>query len=301
MEAVERAVGAFQFNTAIADEMLRLPVGGNAVTVRWLAPPVIYVDVESLEPHQSQVFYPAAGACQTPVGRLLDAIRDSVSTRAPELIGGRLALSLVEVRPSSAMPPMRTPGVIRITGYVAPGNLAGYGDPFFNSNYEIISAEIGLSTSNGAGGAGNVDRSTTTHELGHALGRAHSTAPSVMGGGGTGTCLPTLNDRMYGEYHYRRPPGTRSPDDTTQVETIRGRVSSIHVLVVTSGPQIGDAEASVVASVIGIQGAVVSGGLLTLAGLGLIAVALPEFGRLDMRRAIADAEAEAPTTAAAAG
>ena len=110
---------------------------------------------------------------------------------------------------------------------MAPGNLAGYGDPFFNSNYEIISAEIGLSTSNGAGGAGNVDRSTTTHELGHALGRAHSTAPSVMGGGGTGTCLPTLNDRMYGEYHYRRPPGTRSPDDTTHVETIRGRVSSI--------------------------------------------------------------------------
>jgi MFS family permease len=88
---------------------------------------------------------------------------------------------------------------------------------------------------------------------------------------------------------------------TLTPDALRGRVSSIHVLVVTSGPQIGDAEASAVASVIGIQGAVVSGGLLSLAGLGVIALAMPEFGRLDMRRAIADAEADAPTTAAAAG
>jgi MFS family permease len=72
-------------------------------------------------------------------------------------------------------------------------------------------------------------------------------------------------------------------------DELRGRVSSIHVLVVTGGPQIGDAEASAVASVIGVQGAVVSGGLLTLAGLGVIALAMPEFARLDLTRAIADA------------
>ena len=51
-------------------------------------------------------------------------------------------------------------------------------------------------------------------------------------------------------------------------DSLRGRVSSIHILVVTGGPRIGDAEASAVAAVIGTQAAVVSGGLLTLAGLG---------------------------------
>ena len=46
-----------------------------------------------------------------------------------------------------------------------------------------------------------------------------------------------------------------------------------------------------------------SGGLLTLAGLGVIALAMPEFSRLDMRKAIADsahaAEPHAVTRAAA--
>lgn len=76
-------------------------------------------------------------------------------------------------------------------------------------------------------------------------------------------------------------------------DALRGRVSSIHTLVVTAGPELGNAEASVVASVIGIQGAVVSGGLLTLAGLGVIALAMPEFRRLDMPTAIADTAAAA--------
>jgi hypothetical protein len=43
-----------------------------------------------------------------------------------------------------------------------------------------------------------------------------------------------------------------------------------------------------VASVIGTQGAVVSGGLLCLAGLGVIAVAMPEFRRLDMPKTVAE-------------
>ncbi len=65
-----------------------------------------------------------------------------------------------------------------------------------------------------------------------------------------------------------------TPDD------LRGRVSSIHILVVTGGPRIGDAEASAVAAVIGPAGSVVSGGLLSLAGVGAIALLLPEFRRL---------------------
>ena len=48
------------------------------------------------------------------------------------------------------------------------------------------------------------------------------------------------------------------------------------------------------ASIIGTQGAVVSGGLLTLAGLGVIALAMPEFSQLDMRKAIAATHASEP-------
>jgi predicted MFS family arabinose efflux permease len=71
-------------------------------------------------------------------------------------------------------------------------------------------------------------------------------------------------------------------------DELRGRVSSIHILVVTGGPRIGDAEAAGVAALIGTQGSVVSGGLLSLVGLGAIALAMPEFSRLDMRKAVAE-------------
>jgi MFS family permease len=65
----------------------------------------------------------------------------------------------------------------------------------------------------------------------------------------------------------------------TQVETpdeLRGRVMSIHILVVTSGPRLGDAEAALVAAIAGPQASVVSGGLLCLAGLAVVVRAFPE-------------------------
>lgn len=74
-------------------------------------------------------------------------------------------------------------------------------------------------------------------------------------------------------------------------DALRGRVSSIHILVVTGGPRIGDAEASAVAAVMGTQFSVVSGGVLSLLGLGAIALAMPEFARLDMAKAQAAAAA----------
>jgi MFS family permease len=78
-------------------------------------------------------------------------------------------------------------------------------------------------------------------------------------------------------------------------DSLRGRVSSIHILVVTGGPRIGDAEASAVAAAIGPQLSAVSGGLLSLLGVGLIALAMPEFRRLDMREATEAArQADAP-------
>lgn len=66
-------------------------------------------------------------------------------------------------------------------------------------------------------------------------------------------------------------------------DELRGRVSSIHILVVTGGPRIGDIESTAVANVIGPAASVVSGGVLTLVGLGLIHLAMPEFDRLELR------------------
>ena len=59
-------------------------------------------------------------------------------------------------------------------------------------------------------------------------------------------------------------------------DTLRGRVTSIHILVVTSGPRIGDIEAATVASIVGAQLSVVSGGLLCLAGVAVVARLYPE-------------------------
>ena len=64
-----------------------------------------------------------------------------------------------------------------------------------------------------------------------------------------------------------------------QLETpdaLRGRVTSIHILVVTSGPRIGDIEAATVASVVGTQASVVSGGILCVLGVVVVARLFPE-------------------------
>jgi MFS family permease len=59
-------------------------------------------------------------------------------------------------------------------------------------------------------------------------------------------------------------------------DTLRGRVTSIHILVVTSGPRLGDIEAATVAAFIGPQLSVVSGGLLCVAGVAVVARVFPE-------------------------
>lgn len=67
-----------------------------------------------------------------------------------------------------------------------------------------------------------------------------------------------------------------------QLETpdqLRGRVSSIHILVVTSGPRLGDAEAAGVAAVVGPQLSVISGGILCLLGLAWVVRAFPVLSR----------------------
>lgn len=83
-------------------------------------------------------------------------------------------------------------------------------------------------------------------------------------------------------------------------DALRGRVMSIHGLVVTSGPRIGDLEAAAVASVVGPQAAVVSGGLLCLVGVVVVMRAFPELVGHTLRRpsvpertAVMDAEPDA--------
>jgi MFS family permease len=59
-------------------------------------------------------------------------------------------------------------------------------------------------------------------------------------------------------------------------DNLRGRVMSIHGLVVTSGPRIGDLEAAAAAALIGPQAAVVSGGLLCLLGVLVVVRTFPQ-------------------------
>ena len=64
-----------------------------------------------------------------------------------------------------------------------------------------------------------------------------------------------------------------------QLETpdeLRGRVTAIHILAVTSGPRIGDIEAAGVAAIIGAQASVVSGGVLCVLGVAAVVRAFPE-------------------------
>ena len=67
-----------------------------------------------------------------------------------------------------------------------------------------------------------------------------------------------------------------------QLETpdeLRGRVSSIHILTVSSGPRIGDIEAAAVASIVGAQASIVSGGILCLIGILGVVKVFPELPR----------------------
>jgi len=59
-------------------------------------------------------------------------------------------------------------------------------------------------------------------------------------------------------------------------DQLRGRLSSIYMLVVTSGPRFGDAEAAAVAAVAGPQFSVVSGGVLCLLGLIVVVRLFPQ-------------------------
>ena len=64
---------------------------------------------------------------------------------------------------------------------------------------------------------------------------------------------------------------------------LRGRLSSVHIAVVTGGPQVGDAEAGAVAALTSPRFSVVSGGLACILGVAALVRWVPELARYDAR------------------
>jgi MFS family permease len=67
-------------------------------------------------------------------------------------------------------------------------------------------------------------------------------------------------------------------------EPMRGRMSAVFMLVVTSGPRFGDVESGLAASALGAQAAVVTGGLACVAAVGLTVWAFPQLVAYDGHR-----------------
>ena len=62
-------------------------------------------------------------------------------------------------------------------------------------------------------------------------------------------------------------------------DALRGRLSSIHIMVVVGGPRLGDLEAGLVAQLTSPMFSVVSGGIACVAGVAVLAAVVPQFRR----------------------
>jgi MFS family permease len=82
-------------------------------------------------------------------------------------------------------------------------------------------------------------------------------------------------------------------------DRLRGRLSAVHIAVVTGGPRLGDAEAGVVAALTSAQFSAVSGGLACMVGTALIARWMPELTSWTPDMARPDAVNPAPGSGSA--
>jgi MFS family permease len=76
-------------------------------------------------------------------------------------------------------------------------------------------------------------------------------------------------------------------NQTVTPDALRGRMSSVFSLVVTSGPRLGDVEAGAVASLASPRFSVLSGGIACVVCAGLVVAAFPALARYDKDEAIA--------------
>jgi hypothetical protein len=90
-------------------------------------------------------------------------------------------------------------------------------------------------------------------------------------------------------------------NQTTTPEALRGRMSAIFMLVVTSGPRLGDLESGLAAAVMGVSAAVVTGGLACIAGVGVVVAAFPALAAYDASNTAMPTWAGAPAAADARG
>jgi len=79
---------------------------------------------------------------------------------------------------------------------------------------------------------------------------------------------------------------------------LRGRLAGIEMISYLTGSYLGNGEAGLVASLFGLRTSVVSGGVMCVAGSGLLALLLPEFLRYDGRDGLARKLAEEAERAA---
>jgi hypothetical protein len=70
-------------------------------------------------------------------------------------------------------------------------------------------------------------------------------------------------------------------------DRLRGRLASIEMVSYLTGPYLGNAEAGLVASLVGLRTSVVSGGVACVIGAGVLAAALPGFLRYDREAGLA--------------
>ncbi len=80
---------------------------------------------------------------------------------------------------------------------------------------------------------------------------------------------------------------------------LRGRLAGIELVSYTTGPYLGNAEAGLVASLVGLRGSVVSGGVLCVLGTAALAWWLPRFTRYRGREGLAHRAAEEAARSAA--
>jgi MFS family permease len=75
-------------------------------------------------------------------------------------------------------------------------------------------------------------------------------------------------------------------NQTVTPDALRGRMSSVFMIVVTSGPRLGDVESGVVAALTSARFSVLSGGLACIAGAVAIVLAFPALAAYDAERAL---------------